>query len=189
MDSEQAQATVETVALLPALLILAVAAWQGLVIGWTAVEAQPAGPGGGPGGGGGGAAGPRHPPVAPRNDARGRRASPLRPQAGRQRPGAGHRARVSDVALRVRRGGGGVRREQGQASIELVVAAMGTALAVLAVVQLLLVAAARQRALRVAGQAAVLAAQGRAIPQGLRTDADIAVRGRVVTVTVIARGV
>jgi hypothetical protein len=82
-----------------------------------------------------------------------------------------------------------VRREQGQASIELVVAAMGTALAVLAVVQLLLVAAARQRALRVAGQAAVLAAQGRAIPQGLRTDADIAVRGRVVTVTIIARGV
>jgi hypothetical protein len=42
MDSEQAQATVETVALLPALLILAVAAWQGLVIGWTAVEAQQA---------------------------------------------------------------------------------------------------------------------------------------------------
>jgi hypothetical protein len=42
MDSEQAQATVETVALVPVLLILAVAAWQGLLIGWTAIEAQQA---------------------------------------------------------------------------------------------------------------------------------------------------
>jgi hypothetical protein len=82
-----------------------------------------------------------------------------------------------------------VRSERGQASVELVVAAVGLTLAALAVTQLLLVAGARQRALRVAGQAAVLRAEGRSIPDGLRRDARITVRGRVVTVTVRARGV
>jgi hypothetical protein len=82
-----------------------------------------------------------------------------------------------------------VSRQRGQASIELVVAVMGMTLAVLAVVQLLLVGAARQQALRVADQVAVLTAQGRPVPDGLRRDADIAVRGRIVTVTVTARGV
>jgi hypothetical protein len=42
MEGERGQATIETVALLPILLLLAVAAWQGLLIGWTALEAQQA---------------------------------------------------------------------------------------------------------------------------------------------------
>jgi hypothetical protein len=82
-----------------------------------------------------------------------------------------------------------VRGQRGQASIELVVAALGLTLAVMAVVQLLLVAGARQRALRVAGQAAVLTAEGRPIPDSLRREAHITVRGRVVTVMVEAAGV
>src|SRR5947209_4675400 len=37
-----AQASVETVALLPAVVLLALAAWQGLALGWSAVEAEAA---------------------------------------------------------------------------------------------------------------------------------------------------
>src|SRR3954469_20926837 len=84
MESEQAQATVGTVALLPALLILAVAAWQGLVIGWTAVEAQQAARAGGRAGVGGGRPGP--PP---------RRSLPATMREGAELRRSGHRLVVS----------------------------------------------------------------------------------------------
>jgi uncharacterized membrane protein (DUF2068 family) len=78
--------------------------------------------------------------------------------------------------------------ERGQASIELVVGALGLALAALAIVQLLLIAGARQRALDVAGRVAVLRAEGRPVPDRLRRDAHIELRGDVVRVTVKATG-
>jgi hypothetical protein len=42
VQSNRGQATIETLALLPVLFALAVAVWQGLLIGWTALEAQQA---------------------------------------------------------------------------------------------------------------------------------------------------
>jgi hypothetical protein len=42
MESDRGQATIETLAVLPVLLGLAVAGWQGLLVGWTALEAQQA---------------------------------------------------------------------------------------------------------------------------------------------------
>ena len=42
MRQHRGQATVETIILLPLALLLGVAAWQGVLIGWTAVEAQDA---------------------------------------------------------------------------------------------------------------------------------------------------
>lgn len=42
MDAHRGQATVETMILLPVVVLLAIAAWQGVLIGWTAVEAQDA---------------------------------------------------------------------------------------------------------------------------------------------------
>jgi hypothetical protein len=81
-----------------------------------------------------------------------------------------------------------VKRERGQASIELVVGALGLALAVIAVVQLLLIARARQRALDVADRVAVLEAEGRPVPDGLRREARIERRGDLIRVTVRAAG-
>jgi TadE-like protein len=40
--SDRGQASIETVALLPVVIVLAVAAWQGILIGWTALEAESA---------------------------------------------------------------------------------------------------------------------------------------------------
>jgi hypothetical protein len=42
VDAQRGQATVETMILLPVVVLLAIAAWQGVLIGWTAVEAQDA---------------------------------------------------------------------------------------------------------------------------------------------------
>jgi pilus assembly protein CpaE len=42
VDAQRGQAAVETMILLPVVVVLAVAAWQGVLIGWTAVEAQEA---------------------------------------------------------------------------------------------------------------------------------------------------
>jgi TadE-like protein len=41
-ESERAQASVELVVLLPLLAVLAAAAWQGVLVGWTALSAQQA---------------------------------------------------------------------------------------------------------------------------------------------------
>ena len=41
-ESERAQASVELVVLLPLLAVLAAAAWQGVLIGWSALSAQQA---------------------------------------------------------------------------------------------------------------------------------------------------
>ena len=42
VNAQRGQAAVETMILLPVVVVLAVAAWQGVLIGWTAVEAQDA---------------------------------------------------------------------------------------------------------------------------------------------------
>jgi|SRR4051812_2495678 len=42
MDQQRGQATIETVAILPLVALLALAAWQGILIGWAALEAQQA---------------------------------------------------------------------------------------------------------------------------------------------------
>jgi hypothetical protein len=42
VDAQRGQATVETMILLPVVALLAIAAWQGVLIGWAAVEAQDA---------------------------------------------------------------------------------------------------------------------------------------------------
>jgi TadE-like protein len=42
MDRDRGQATIETVAVMPLVALLALAAWQGILIGWTALEAQQA---------------------------------------------------------------------------------------------------------------------------------------------------
>ena len=80
-------------------------------------------------------------------------------------------------------------RERGQASVELVAAAIGLVAAALAIVQLLLLAAAHERASRLADQAAVVLAEGRPLPAGLRREADIRADRHGVTVTVRARGI
>ena len=61
-------------------------------------------------------------------------------------------------------------RERGQASVETVSAALLLTLCALAVVQLVLVFAAAERAGRIADQAAVLTAEGRPLPRGLAGD-------------------
>jgi len=42
VNAQRGQAAVETMILLPVVVLLALAAWQGVLIGWTAVEAQDA---------------------------------------------------------------------------------------------------------------------------------------------------
>ena len=42
VKSDRGQATIETLALLPVMFGLAIAGWQGLLVGWTALEAQQA---------------------------------------------------------------------------------------------------------------------------------------------------
>jgi hypothetical protein len=86
-----------------------------------------------------------------------------------------------------------VRRERGQAALELISAVAFVVLpVVLAAVQLQLIARGEERAQRIADQAAVLAFQHRPIPAELRRDAQIEVTGgRVhvrVPVTVVWKG-
>jgi Flp pilus assembly protein TadG len=73
--------------------------------------------------------------------------------------------------------------ERGQASVETVSAALLLTLCALAVVQLVLVFSAAERAGRIADQAAVLAAEGRPLPRKLAGDATIRVAGGAVRVT------
>ena len=74
-------------------------------------------------------------------------------------------------------------RERGQASVETVSAALLVALCALAVVQLVLVYSAAQRAGRIAAQAAVLTAEGRTLPHALTGDATVHIAGGSVEVT------
>jgi len=70
--------------------------------------------------------------------------------------------------------------ERAQASVELAALAGLAAVTVLGLVQVLLAVWALERAERVAGTAAVLVAEGRAVPAELRDEADVTVaRGEV----------
>jgi hypothetical protein len=77
-----------------------------------------------------------------------------------------------------------VRRENGQASVELVACAALLALVAVAAVQWLAVVRTRIAAERIADQAAVLAAEGRPIPAGLRQGARIERHGARLVVSV-----
>jgi len=73
---------------------------------------------------------------------------------------------------------------RGQASIELVFAACLAGLVAVATLPLFEVWRARTRAERIADQAAVLVAEGRPVPAGVRDGARVAVGRRIVRVTV-----
>jgi hypothetical protein len=75
-------------------------------------------------------------------------------------------------------------REDGQASVELVACAALLALTAVAALQWLAVVRAHIAAERLADQAAVLAAEGRAVPSSLRAGATIVREGRRLTVRV-----
>jgi hypothetical protein len=77
-----------------------------------------------------------------------------------------------------------VRREHGQASIELIVCASLLAAAAVAALAVLSTVRAWIAAERLADQAAVLVAEGRPLPQSLRAQARIVQHGNRVTVTV-----
>lgn len=77
-----------------------------------------------------------------------------------------------------------MRRQLGQASVELVAVAALLALAAVAALQWLAVVRAGITAERIADQAAVLAAEGRPIPASLRDDARIERHGAQLVVTV-----
>jgi hypothetical protein len=66
-----------------------------------------------------------------------------------------------------------MRREGGQASVEIVACCMLLALAAIAIAELLAITRARIEAERIADQAAVLVAEGKPIPAGLRAGASI----------------
>jgi hypothetical protein len=74
--------------------------------------------------------------------------------------------------------------ERGQASVELVACTALLALVAVAALQWLAVVRAHIAAERIADQAAVLAAEGRGLPESLRATATIARDGRSVTVRV-----
>ena len=74
--------------------------------------------------------------------------------------------------------------QRGQASVELVACALLLALAAVAVLELLAVARARVEAERLADQAAVLAAEGRPLPDELRSRARFQRDGRRLRVAV-----
>jgi hypothetical protein len=77
-----------------------------------------------------------------------------------------------------------VSRDRGQASVEIVACCVVLVLAGIAIAQLLAIARTRVEAERIADQAAVLAAEGRPIPQALRQRASIELRGDRVVVRV-----
>jgi hypothetical protein len=77
-----------------------------------------------------------------------------------------------------------VSRARGQASVELAAIAPVLLAGALALAQLVLVGWAQVRAERIADQAAVVAAQGRDVPAGLREEARIALDGDEVSVRV-----
>jgi Flp pilus assembly pilin Flp len=77
-----------------------------------------------------------------------------------------------------------VRRQAGQASVELIACALILALIAVAAVTALSAIRARIAAEQLADQAAVLVAEGRPLPAELRTHARIEVDGRSVEVTV-----
>jgi hypothetical protein len=70
-----------------------------------------------------------------------------------------------------------MRRERGQASVEIVACCMLLALAAIAIAELLAITRARIEAERIADQAAVLVAEGKPIPAGLRVRAGIEQHG------------
>ncbi len=74
-------------------------------------------------------------------------------------------------------------RERGQATVELVACAAVLAVAAVSLHALLVLWAAQTRAQGIADQAAVMVAEGRAVPAALRRDAGIRVRGRTLVVT------
>jgi hypothetical protein len=75
-----------------------------------------------------------------------------------------------------------VRAERGQATVELVALAAVFAVAAVSLHALLVLWAAQSRAQGIADQAAVLVAEGRAVPASLRRDAEIRVNGRALVV-------
>ena len=77
-----------------------------------------------------------------------------------------------------------MRRQAGQASVELIACTFILALVAVAAVAALSAIRARLAAERLADQAAVLVAEGRPLPAALRAHARIAVNGRSVEVTV-----
>jgi hypothetical protein len=77
-----------------------------------------------------------------------------------------------------------VSRERGQATVELVAFAAVAAVVAIALHAVLVVRAGQGRAQGIADQAAVLVAEGRPVPARLRREADVAVHGRSVVVTV-----
>jgi Flp pilus assembly protein TadG len=77
-----------------------------------------------------------------------------------------------------------VRHERGQASVEIVACCMLLALAAIAIAELLAITRARIEAERIADQAAVLVAEAKPIPAGLRARASIEQRGNQLQVRV-----
>jgi hypothetical protein len=77
-----------------------------------------------------------------------------------------------------------MRRERGQASVEIVACCVLLALAAIAIAELLAVTRARIEAERIADQAAVLVAEGKPIPAALRARASIERRGNLLQVRV-----
>lgn len=73
--------------------------------------------------------------------------------------------------------------ERGQATVELVACAAVLAVAAVSLHALFVLWAAQGRAQGIADQAAVMVAEGRAVPASLRRDAAIRVHGRMLLVT------
>lgn len=77
--------------------------------------------------------------------------------------------------------------ERGQATIELAFFAALAAVVAVGIQAVLVAWAAQGRAQGIADQAAVIVAEGRPVPAGLRHDATIDVQGRTLVVTVPVR--
>jgi hypothetical protein len=73
--------------------------------------------------------------------------------------------------------------ERGQAAVELVAFAALAAMVAVALQAVLVAWAAQGRAQGIADQAAVIVAEGRPVPDGLRRGAEIRVRGHTLVVT------
>jgi hypothetical protein len=75
-----------------------------------------------------------------------------------------------------------VRGERGQATVELVAFAAALAAVAIGLHALFVLWAAQGRAQGIADQAAVVVAEGRPVPQALRREAEIHVRGHILEV-------